>query len=180
MKSCSKCNTVKNLCEFGADPRHGDGLQSHCRECQRESSDRWRSLNLERVRQYDRIRRKTPENLIEKSEYDKKYRKTPKARLTVRAKLLKRYWPKCTHEQAEQEYNKLFFKQSGCCAICNKHQSVFKKTLCIDHDHKTGKVRGLLCDNCNRGVGLLGDNKDTIASALIYLNRSNIELVKNV
>ena len=51
------------------------------------------------------------------------------------------------------DYNKMFNAQEGKCAICKKHQNELKKTLCVDHDHKTGKVRGLLCGRCNAGLG---------------------------
>lgn len=43
--------------------------------------------------------------------------------------------------------------------------------LVVDHDHKTGKVRGLLCHNCNRALGLLKDNKEIIQNCLSYLER---------
>ena len=51
------------------------------------------------------------------------------------------------------DYNKMFAEQEGCCAICGKHQSEFKKALDVDHNHLTNQVRGLLCGNCNNGLG---------------------------
>ena len=51
------------------------------------------------------------------------------------------------------EYNALFASQKGCCAVCGAHQGVLNHTLYIDHDHNTGKVRGLLCSRCNQAVG---------------------------
>ena len=48
------------------------------------------------------------------------------------------------------DYNQLFQQQNGCCAICGKHQSKLKRRLDVDHDHKSGKVRGLLCNPCNK------------------------------
>jgi acetyltransferase-like isoleucine patch superfamily enzyme len=69
------------------------------------------------------------------------------------------------------EYNELFEKQKGCCAICGIHQNIInpKKSLGVDHDHRTGKIRGLLCDRCNRAIGLLNDNINSINSAEKYL-----------
>src|ERR1700676_774643 len=52
-----------------------------------------------------------------------------------------------------EEYNTMFESQGGCCAICKVHQSNFQKRLYIDHNHKTGKVRALLCVNCNMLIG---------------------------
>lgn len=52
-----------------------------------------------------------------------------------------------------ENYNKLLAQQGGKCAICRKHQSEFKYPLHVDHDHQTGRVRGLLCCGCNTGLG---------------------------
>ena len=54
---------------------------------------------------------------------------------------------------APEQYDKLFKRQNGCCAICKVSQSNLKRRLDIDHDHKTGKVRGLLCISCTRRLG---------------------------
>jgi len=69
-------------------------------------------------------------------------------------------------------YNELFGKQDGCCAICGIHQSELPYTLCIDHDHITGLVRGLLCQKCNTGIGKFEDNPDLVERALYYLKLS--------
>ena len=66
-----------------------------------------------------------------------------------------------------QDKIELFNKQKEKCAICNLQLSINK--CCIDHNHKTGKVRGILCDNCNKGLGHLKDNIDNFTNALIYL-----------
>lgn len=52
----------------------------------------------------------------------------------------------------EKERAEFFKKQKGRCAICGKHQSEFKKRLALDHSHKTGQLRGLLCFYCNKRV----------------------------
>jgi hypothetical protein len=61
-------------------------------------------------------------------------------------------------------YNDLVRSQGGRCAICGA-----ASTLCVDHDHATGRVRGLLCHNCNRGIGLLGDDAARVGRAAEYL-----------
>lgn len=66
-------------------------------------------------------------------------------------------------------YNQLFIDQNGCCKTCKTHQTELKQSLHIDHSHKTGKVRGLLCGPCNRAIGLLKENKETINNLLSYL-----------
>lgn len=64
--------------------------------------------------------------------------------------------------------------QSSCCAICNKHQSVvLGNTLSVDHDHSTGKVRGLLCDPCNMALGSFEDSISSLNNAISYLDGAN-------
>lgn len=67
------------------------------------------------------------------------------------------------------EYNLLFLKQGGKCAICGIHQSELKQALNLDHDHTTGKVRALLCPKCNGGLGIFNDDIDLLEKAIKYL-----------
>lgn len=60
--------------------------------------------------------------------------------------------------------------QNNRCAICEKPESEIG-TLCLDHCHETGQIRGLLCRKCNSGIGLLGDDIDLVRSAVLYLSR---------
>ena len=64
-----------------------------------------------------------------------------------------------------EELSRLEQKQGGMCAICGR-----KSALVVDHDHKTGVVRGLLCNECNMALGLLGDDAWTLHSAADYLD----------
>lgn len=75
----------------------------------------------------------------------------------------------------QEDYDALFIRQNGVCAICgcaetslaNHGQSV--KALAVDHDHETGAIRGLLCHNCNKGIGHLGDSPNRLLAAAAYL-----------
>jgi hypothetical protein len=70
------------------------------------------------------------------------------------------------------EYDSMLQKQNGVCAICSSPPpSHHKKRLNIDHCHSTGRVRGLLCDACNRALGLLKDSPDLMLKAISYLAR---------
>ena len=64
--------------------------------------------------------------------------------------------------------------QSYSCAICNIHQSNTKTSLFVDHDHLTGKIRGLLCDPCNRGIGAFEDSYIRCENAIVYLQKSDV------
>lgn len=66
------------------------------------------------------------------------------------------------------DYERMLEEQKGGCWICGK-EPTGKRALDIDHDHKTGKVRGLLCSNHNRAIGLLGDDIKALVKALDYL-----------
>lgn len=66
-------------------------------------------------------------------------------------------------------YNTMLVEQGCRCKICQKPQGDLKRALCVDHDHNTGKVRGLLCDTCNRSLGLLKDNVNILERAVKYL-----------
>lgn len=70
-----------------------------------------------------------------------------------------------------ETYNEMFRKQEGKCATCSTHQSELKRSLCVDHDHETSEIRGLLCDSCNRSIGLLKENLKTISNVIVYLKK---------
>lgn len=69
-----------------------------------------------------------------------------------------------------EDYDAMMTKQDNRCAICGSYQTY--KKLAVDHDHKTGKVRGLLCNDCNIGIGYLKDNEQTLENAIEYLKRN--------
>jgi len=69
------------------------------------------------------------------------------------------------------DYDRMLEEQGGGCYICGKKPA--GRALDIDHDHKTGKVRGLLCSNHNRALGLLNDNPDLLLKSVEYLVKSN-------
>lgn len=68
-----------------------------------------------------------------------------------------------------EDYNEMFEAQEGCCAICSTHQVSMKHKLHVDHCHKTGKVRGLLCKNCNLALGNFQDSTKLLLKAIQYL-----------
>lgn len=86
-------------------------------------------------------------------------RKDRKYRSTVR----------CRYGITLEQVNLLLRRQGGKCAICGKKPS--DRRLDLDHNHRTKKPRGLLCRNCNRGIGMLRDSVTVLRSAIRYLRR---------
>ena len=68
----------------------------------------------------------------------------------------------------QQRYDELLDEQGGCCGICGRERQA-RRRLAVDHDHTTGQVRGLLCSNCNVGLGLFQDSVDLLEQAIGYL-----------
>jgi len=64
-----------------------------------------------------------------------------------------------------EDYQRLYTKQSGQCAICGVEFPI----LGVDHSHESGRVRGLLCQNCNAGLGMLGGTSERVMRAAQYL-----------
>lgn len=78
---------------------------------------------------------------------------------------------KNTYNMTIEEYNTLLEAQEHSCAICGRHKSNFNRKLSVDHDHTTGAIRGLLCMNCNHGLGKFYDSTDNLNSATLYLQK---------
>jgi hypothetical protein len=76
-------------------------------------------------------------------------------------------WVKHKYGVSKEEYATMVASSAGLCDICE--QPVVSPS--VDHDHATGRVRGLLCDSCNRGIGCFKDNPEVLAAASAYLKR---------
>lgn len=76
-----------------------------------------------------------------------------------------------------EDYDRMLASQSGCCAICGITENHVnhprgRRNFYVDHDHKTGRVRGLLCQNCNFGIGHFRDSTELLRKAANYLDNS--------
>jgi len=69
------------------------------------------------------------------------------------------------------EYDALLEAQDGCCAVCGTLYPGKQGRFCVDHDHTTGKIRGLLCATCNLGLGHFQDDVERLQLAIDYLNK---------
>ena len=127
-------------------------------ETVKESNKKWRENNRETVNAIQR--RYIERNLESRKETVKKSKYTHIKRI---------------YGLSKEQFFEMMKNQNDCCAICFVHkEEQFYKTLAIDHCHKTGRVRGLLCSNCNTALGLFKDNKDSLQRAIQYLQQTAV------
>ena len=164
-KACKTCGIIKNPEEFyvinrvEARKHLGPARHAHCIPCKSKNISEakkrmgveWRKIENERKRRW-------AESNFERNRNN-----------------LRNAWLKRSYGITIQEYEVLFQKQNGKCAICNlpetkinKKDKQFKK-LAVDHCHKTGKIRGLLCFACNGSLGKFKDSIELLQNAIEYL-----------
>ena len=143
-KECAKCHIDKPLDQFHKRRASIDGLQPKCIECRRQG----KSEN-ERLRANERTKEWARNN--------------PEA---VKNNNLKKYGITLA------DFDAMLEKQAGVCAVCLRPAVGGRNSaarLNVDHDHNTGRVRGLLCTNCNTAIGLMLDSPDRLLAAARYL-----------
>lgn len=141
-KQCSKCAHYQDWDHF--KKRKQDGklyLNSSCKACNKIYWDKWVDNNKDH---YQKIK-KQGQDLLHHN-----YKKYERSGIT------------------KEQYEIVFEAQKGVCAIC-KQPPKDTHALAMDHNHATNEFRGLLCKECNRSLGLFGDNIDTLTNAVIYL-----------
>lgn len=159
MKRCVKCGEEKPEAEFGISQGR---RRSYCRECRRKDSRDYRGTHLAECQKASREWGKRNPGRLSKN--SKMWYEANKERRRQEV-LFKRYG--VTHS----EYGRLLEKQSGVCGICFREPPANRR-LAVDHDHATGRVRGLLCTRCNVLLGIVKDNPDVLLEAAVYLERS--------
>lgn len=95
-----------------------------------------------------------------------------KKRLARELKYQRKKWLKFIYGLSLEDYDAMLARQHGACAICKKKSD---KTLCVDHCHSTGKVRGLLCHKCNSALAFCNDDPSHFLAAIAYLQASRGE-----
>lgn len=83
-------------------------------------------------------------------------------------------WLHDKYKMSLEQWKSFYKKQHGLCAICRCKMNKTKEGPHVDHDHKLGKPRGLLCGACNRMLGLAHDSVNTLRKAITYLQRSRV------
>lgn len=147
MKTCSRCQGVKEPTEFYHLKTGRGGVMPHCKVCANQLVLAWGRENKDRRRATRAI-----------------YRHQHPDRVRG-ARLMKDYGI------SYAQYDDLLWAQAGLCAICTEPMRPGSGTH-VDHDHKTGQVRGLLCNNCNRMLGHGRDNALNLTAGAAYLERA--------
>lgn len=149
-KICRVCQLVKPISQFSKNSTAWDGYRSNCKACHA----------LWKMRRYQ----ENPEIYIRHNE-TYKVNHPEAVRRTARKMALRKF------KLTEMDYQLMFDRQNGVCAICKFPSE--EGRLAIDHCHKTGELRKLLCRFCNLLLGHAGDNLDILRSAIQYLEQHN-------
>jgi hypothetical protein len=139
LKRCTVCKKEKGLEHYHNSKTSKDGYGYRCKPCDKKAREKYRDNNRDRFY------------------------------LVARKKQLK-----FRYGLSLDEYDNLLLKQDSKCAICrvstnNIPEKYRKSNFSVDHCHTTGKIRGLLCNQCNRGLGMLGDTLEDIEKVRTYL-----------
>jgi hypothetical protein len=150
-KYCPKCDTTKDLEAFGNNRAQFDGKQNYCKPCC--------------VATVTASRHKDPTS----------HRRSSKAWREANPERNKDNHAKWRYGLEHGSYAEMLAQQNGKCAICfTDKPGKNLERFAIDHCHKSNVVRGLLCENCNRAIGLLKEDTDIIESAIKYIKRTRL------
>ena len=166
-------------------------MSQKCPEARREYLRGWKAANPHKIAEYESRRR--GRRAEQQAAYQSEYYQKNKDRIAARHKR----WRESNPERAaairsawraenpdkeaaqlrRRKYGtcgtELFESQGGKCAICAKPLVLFggtrQETACIDHHHESGKVRGILCTNCNTAIGMFDEDQQRMAAAIEYL-----------
>lgn len=146
-KTCRKCQQIKPIDEFVKHKLCKDGRANDCKICSNAYKVWWS---------------KTPTGEIKRLEAKRKHNATIRRHNTEKRRVLyKKYG------LTLEDFQTMRMLQLNKCLICEDDE----KELVVDHDHKTGKVRGLLCRQCNSALGLFKEDLQTLEKAISYVSK---------
>lgn len=173
-KHCGVCDIEKPSSDFYKHNRSRDGLAHQCKSChkaydhgrlaiRREMKRKYRENNRDKIVANQRIwyakhRERVNKQIVAKYESDPQYRNK---RLSQQRKYC--------YGISDSQYDKLLVLQNNRCAVCDGDDPGKNKNWSVDHNHDTQAVRGLLCNNCNRAIGLLQESRTILLAAAEYL-----------
>lgn len=144
MKTCNRCQKQRSVEEFTFSHVRGN-YQAECKPCIRARSKEWYKANKDKALARQKAHRKSDPDRYRNVELKREYG------ITL------------------DDYNRMYEQQGGRCKICDAHGSGLRRRLVVDHCHATGAVRALLCNDCNRAIGLLRDRAEVVEAAAAYL-----------
>lgn len=154
---CCKCKQEKETKDFTKDKSTKSGYTYDCKECRKVKDTNWRNQNP------DKIKKKNDERKDERKEFYSSERGIKSSRKTHL---------KVKYGLELEVYEKMYSEQNKLCLICQQPEPCSRNTfLAVDHCHETNKIRGLLCSNCNRGLGLFKDSVEILQNAINYLKK---------
>jgi hypothetical protein len=175
-KKCTKCKEDKEFDKFYNSKRHKDGYSSSCKVCEelRHKTPQYIIYRKARYEKHkDRLKASVKANYIKhKSAYQKsskKYYQSNKSKYVEAGWKQKGILDKYGRYFTLEDYNHVLELQGGLCAICKSDGTSHKKGLVVDHDHKTGVYRGILCAFCNTALSYFKDSPEILNNALNYL-----------
>jgi hypothetical protein len=161
VKTCKACGASKPLSDYYANPAGRQGTRPECKNCTRASRKQWYEKNREReIQRVLAWQREHPEMLRERMDA---FRVAGKKKISDRRSHLKR-----KYGLTLEDFDAMLESQGGGCAICGRPDADN-----VDHDHETGRVRGILCWNCNVAIGQFEDDADRVVMAAAYLAQND-------
>jgi hypothetical protein len=171
MKTCTKCQTLKNFSEFHKYYKSADGYKPHCKSCVREYdlSEHDAKRVFDRKVQGIKMQCRWCKEYLESNSFGKNTTYCKECSLKVgHRNNIRRF------NLTPEQYIDLSNAQNNVCKICNNSEN---KRLSIDHDHSCcngqfscGKcIRGLICSRCNRTLGMVNDDKELLQKMIRYL-----------
>lgn len=161
-----------------------EAQRAYLREYYKNNKHKWKPRTREQRDKYNQARRT---QYAESEQLRKRYREEAREWARLNPDKHKNSRLKLSYGIDIAEYNRMVESQCGGCAICGaKHcldkdpRSGKQRMLHVDHCHTSGKVRGLLCSNCNKGIGLFYDSPGNLESAAEYLRRASSNEVARV
>jgi hypothetical protein len=166
MKTCGKCKEIKPLTEFYKDKSRGDGLTYRCKVCQTEDNARYMASPEGKENGAKRYQKWRDENL----EFARKLSRESNQRARLEdPERFRDYERKKNYGITGDEYRALLAAQDYRCAICATTEPKGNGGFHVDHCHSSGRIRALLCSNCNTGLGKFRDSPSTLRKAAAYL-----------
>jgi hypothetical protein len=173
IKECIKCKQIKKIFEFCKNKQLVSGINNTCKICANEKSKLWRENNKEKAKENNKNYRKTNQEKLKTLSKNWRHRNLDKSKEYSRKSKMKLKFG-ITIEQ----YKIMEDIQNKKCKICAKEETALNKfkeikNLAVDHCHATGKIRGLLCQNCNTGLGGFKDSIENLKTAIKYLKKES-------